>query len=146
MPVPANKPDWHALVLGSFLALSAIGLLGLSALTLLFSASSMNGSNRSMLLTLLLLAGGLFFSALLLIPGAYLNGRKYFNLPDVRIPSRPIDEAALAMTLATLWVLSLGLGQAVSSNPLAAVLLPVLNVVAVAFPVIFFLRVALRKL
>ncbi len=146
LPVPANKADWHAFILGLFLAFSAISLLELSALTLLFTASSMNGPNRSMLLTLLLLAGGLFFSALLLIPGAYLNGRKFFGLPDIRIPFPPINEAALFMTLAALWVLSLVLGQSILSNPLAAILLPILNILAIGLPVILFLRIALREL
>src|SRR5687768_4925938 len=93
----ANKTDWRALLLGLFLAVSALALLGFSSLTLLMAAGSISSPDGSMLLILLLLAAGLFCSALLLIPGAYLNGRKFFNLPDVQIKLPHVNEAALFM-------------------------------------------------
>lgn len=143
---PANKVDLRSLALGLFLALSAVSLLGLSALTLLYGINSTNRQNDSMLLTQLLLAGGLTFSALLLIPGVYLNGRKFLNLPDIHIRFPSIDAVALSMTLIAVWVVSLVLGQAVSTNRLAVLLIPFLNIVAIGFPVLLFLRIALQKM
>lgn len=144
---PAKKTDLRALLLGLFLALSALATLGFSAFTLLFAASAMSAPDTSMVLTLFVFAGGLFFSALLLIPGIYLNACKFLNLPAAAVRFPPVSEAALLLALASLWVLALALGQVVSSSAsLAAIVLPFLNIVAVGLPVMIFLRVALRKL
>jgi hypothetical protein len=147
LPLPANKTHWRTLVLSLFLALSAISLTGLSVLTLVFAIRSTSSPAEPAMLTFVLLAGGLFFGALLLLPGAYLNGRQFFNLPDINIHFPPmINEAILFIPLVLLWVLALILGQVASSSPFAAIILPTLNIAAIALPVLFFLRVAVQKL
>jgi hypothetical protein len=88
----------------------------------------------------------LTLSAFLMIPGAYLNGRKFLNLPDIQVRLPAINPTGLSTMMVVLWGSSLVLGQMVSAGPLAAILLPILNVVAIGFPILLFLRIALQKL
>ena len=56
---PTRKTDGRALILGLYLALSALGLLGLSALTLSLAVRAVASADTSFALTGFLLAGGL---------------------------------------------------------------------------------------
>ena len=158
-PTPVHPPDFaelrkvggtggglRTLILGLFLALSAVSLVGLSILTTLLAISSGSALDSATLLTLFLLSGGLFFSGMLLLPGAYLNGHAFFNLPDLRIRFPAVNTGILFAALATSWAFVLILGQTIASNSSTAILLPVLNILAVAIPVTLFLRIALRRL
>jgi len=145
LPVPANKTDWHSLLIGLVLATNAIAMLGLAALILFYPAMAKEDPAAGSM-TLPLLAGGLTFSALLLIPAVYLNGRKFLNLPQMPVSLPAIHQAASSAILVALWILSLVIGQLVLSQPATAMLLPFINIIAIGAPIVLFLRVALQKL
>ena len=142
LPPDLPKTNWRALILGLFLTLSALSLCGLSVLVVA-AAIPANSADQ---LTFLLLAAGLFFGAILLIPGIYLNGRIFLNLPGFHIHIPSVGVGILFIALTTFWVPVLALGGMIASSPLAAFVLPVLNILAVGLPLIFFLRITLRNL
>jgi hypothetical protein len=82
----------------------------------------------------------------LLIPGIYLNGRIFLNLPDFHVHLPPVGVGVLFIALTIFWVPVLAFGGVIASSPLAAFVLPVLNILAVGLPLIFFLRITLRNL
>ena len=130
-----GKIDWHALLVGALLVLSAASLLGLAPLTALAAIFNPAADHRTTL-TLLLLAGGMFFIGLMLLPGAYLNGRKVLGLPDVQIALPRIENRILYPALFLGWILTLALGQIVSASRLSDAILPILNGLAIGFPVL----------
>jgi hypothetical protein len=126
-----------------FLALNALSLCGLSVSMVALATSLKNSADQ---LTFFLLAVGLLFGVILLIPGIYLNGRIFLNLPGFHIHLPPVGVGILFIALTTFWVPILALGGAIASHPLAALVLPILNILAVGLPLIFFLRITLRNL
>ncbi len=142
----ANRTNWRALLLGLFLAFNAISLCILGILSIVLVIVTRNKADPSELLTFLLLAAGLLFSAVLLIPGIYLNGLSFFNLPGFHIHIPPMHDSIIFIILAALWAPVLLLGGIVASNPLTAILLPIFNLLAIGLPIICFLRITLRKL
>ena len=141
-----SRVDWRTLLLALFFLVSAVGLFGLAALMFVFAVSTLSGSDQTMSLTLFVMAGGMFFGTLLLAPGVYLNARGFLGFADGELHLPALNEEVMFVLLAALWVLALVLGQSVSSNTLGLIVLPAINVMAVGLPVIFFLRVALRRL
>jgi hypothetical protein len=93
-----------------------------------------------------MLAASLFFSGILLVPGIVLNARMFFNLPGFHIHFPPIHAGIIFTVLAACWVPVLLLGGAIAASPLAAILLPVLNTLAIGLPVLFLLCLTLRNL
>lgn len=146
---PIHPPaDWAALVMGLLLALSALALLGIASLLAVLGISAMSTFGQSDTLTLLVLAAGTFALGVLLAPGAYLNARKFFNLPEPHSDFfRERTPKQLLTFLAAAWVVSLILGYALSGDAALSLLwLPLINVTALTLPVGIVLVISLRGL
>ncbi len=109
---PVHPPtDWAALVMGLLLSVSALGLMGIAPLLAVLGLSAMPTLGEGDALTLLMLAAGTFALGMLLAPGAYLNARKFFNLPEPRFGLRGLTPGPLLVMLLLVWVISLALGD-----------------------------------
>lgn len=147
-PGPApRQTDWAALVMGLLLMASALSLVGIAPLLAVLGLSSMPTLGEGDALTLLMLAAGTFTLGVLLAPGAYLNARKFFNLPE---PGFGLPRLALGLLLVLLfaaWLLSLALGHRLSANPTFSLfLLPLVNMAAVMLPIAIVLVITLKGL
>lgn len=147
-PKTENPPtDWAALAMGLLLSVSALGLMGIALLLAVLGLSATSTIREDDALTLLMLAVGAFALGLLLSPGAYLNARKFFNLPEPRFGLRGLPAGLLLVTLFVAWVISLALGYSLSANPtLSLWLLPLVNVAALTLPVGIVLVISLKGL
>ena len=139
---PRNK---RALALSLFLIFNALTLCGLALLLMVFNFG-LSDTATSEQLTFSLLVGGLFFSAILLLPGIYINTALFFRWPDLNLRFPHVHDGIVLMVLGAFWGLTLWLGQITASTALAVIALPLLNILAVVLPVLFFLKLALRKL
>lgn len=149
LPPPATpaQTDWAALVMGLLLVVSALGLIGIAPLLAVLGLIAMSTLGEGDALTLLMLAAGTFALGLLLAPGAYLNARKFFNLPEPRFGLRGLTPGLLLVMLLVAWVISLALGYGLSGNATFSLfLLPVVNVAALMLPVGIVLIISLRGL
>lgn len=149
LPVPATpaQTDWAALVMGLLLVVSALGLVGIAPLLVVLGLSAMPTLGEGDALTLLMLAAGTFTLGVLLAPGAYLNARKFFNLPEPRFGLRGLTPGLLLVMLLVVWVISLALGYGLSGNAtFSLLLLPIVNVAALMLPVGIVLVISLRGL
>lgn len=147
-PKTENPPtDWAALAMGLLLSVSALGLMGIALLLAVLGLSATVTTGEDDALTLLMLAAGTFALGLLLAPGAYLNARKFFNLPEPRFGLRGLPAGLLLVTLFVAWVISLALGYSLSANPTFLLwLLPLVNVAALTLPVGIVLVISLKGL
>ena len=149
LPPPATpaQTDWAALVMGLLLVVSALGLVGIAPLLAVLGLSAMSTLGEGDALTLLMLAAGTFALGVLLAPGAYLNARKFFNLPEPRFGLRGLTPGLLLVMLLVVWVISLALGYGLSGNAtFSLLLLPVVNVAALMLPVGIVLVISLKGL
>jgi hypothetical protein len=149
LPPPATpaQTDWAALVMGLLLVVSALGLVGIAPLLAALGLSAMSTLGEGDALTLLMLAAGTFALGVLLAPGAYLNARKFLNLPEPRFGLRGLTPGLLLVMLLVVWVISLALGYGLSGNAtFSLLLLPVVNVAALMLPVGIVLVISLRGL
>lgn len=148
-PSPARpaQTDWAALAMGLLLSVSALGLMGIALLLVVLGLSAMPTLGEGDALTLLMLAAGTFALGVLLAPGAYLNARKFFNLPEPRFGLRGLTPGLLLVMLLVVWVISLTLGYGLSGNAtLALFVLPLVNVAALTLPVGIVLVISLKGL
>ncbi len=148
VPPKENLPtDWAALVMGLLLVVSALGLVGIAPLLAVLGLSAISTLGEGDALTLFMLAAGTFALGLLLAPGAYLNVRKFFNLPEPRFSFRMLSPGLLVVTLFAAWLASLTLGYGISSSPTFSLwLLPLVNVAALTLPVGIVLVISLKGL
>jgi RsiW-degrading membrane proteinase PrsW (M82 family) len=149
IPAPSAPPqtDWAALVMGVLLLLGATGLVGSAPLLAVLGLSAMSTLGASDVLSLLMLAAGSFALGMLLAPGAYLNARKFFNLPEpgFRLPRVTFPLATVLLFAA--WIVSLVLGYGISTNStLTMALLPLVNVAAIILPIGILLVLCLKGL
>lgn len=147
--IPNSPPatDWGALILGALLLLSAIlTILSAPILALLGLATPAQIGGMDSL-SLFMLAAGVFLLGTLLIPGAYLNARKFFNQPEPGLRLPAIPPAAAVVFLGALWGITLAIGAGVADHPaLSGLLLPILNVFAVLLPIGIVLIISLKGL
>ncbi len=144
---PPTSTNGPALGLGLLLLLGAALLLTSALLLAIVGLSALFTAQVDEALSLLMLAAGSLALGLLLTPGAYLNARKFFNLPEpgFRLPAFAPTPIAFALFMA--WLASLALGQASVSNPtIALFLLPFINLAAVMLPIGIVLSVCLAGL
>ncbi len=140
-------PNWAALGMGLFLSVSAFGLMGIAPLLVVLGLSGISTLGKNDALTPLMLASGAFALGLLLAPGAYLNARKFLNLPEPRPGLRSLPPGLLAVILLAAWVISLALGYILSDSPaISLFLLPLVNVAALMLPLGIALVISLRSL
>ncbi len=145
-PAPAQT-DWAALVMGLLLLVNALGLVSIALLLALLGLSALSALGEGDALTLLMFAAGTFALGLLLAPGAYLNARKFFNLPEPRFGLRGLTPGFLLVMLLTAWVISLALGYSLSVNStFSLILLPLVNVAALTLPIAIVLVITLNGL
>lgn len=148
-PPAAGNPltDWAALGMGLLLSVSALGLVGLAPLLVVLGLSALSTLGDSEALTLLMFAAGTFALGLLLAPGAYLNIRKFFNLPGPGLLWTGIKPGLLLAGLLAAWFSSLALGYGLSRSAIFSLwLLPIVNVVALTLPVGMVLVISLKGL
>ncbi len=139
--------EWAALTMGIFLTLSFGTLSLLSVVLAVLGLTSLPKLNTSEPLSLLILALGLFGLALLLLPGIYLNGRKLFHLPDAQLTFPTINDQILIPAIVVTWLLTLAIGQQISSNQtLSMLILPLANLLATGLPILLYVRISLRGL
>lgn len=135
--------------MGIFLLFGAGSLLLIALLLLILGISAFSTSaNTSSSLSLFILSAGTFGLGFLLVPGMYLNAVSIFNLPvpmakaGIKIPDR-----ILFPLLICIWPASLILGQISSGNRWASVIvLPIINILAIGIPILFYVRISLRGL
>ncbi|GAB4486993.1 MAG: hypothetical protein Fur0016_17210 [Anaerolineales bacterium] len=148
LPKPETpRTNWPALAMGLLLSLSSLTLMGIALLLAGLAFSGMSNLGQGNTLTLLMMAAGTFALGALLMPGAYLNARKFFNLPEPRFSLRGITPGWLVVTLLVVWVISLAFGNSLVVNPaLSLFVLPVVNVIALTLPMAMVLVISLRGL
>jgi len=145
-PTPAQT-DWASLLMGLFLLVNALGLVGIAPVLALLGLSAISTLGEGDALTLLMLAAGTFALGLLLTLGAYLNARKFFNRSEPRFGLQGLTPGILLVTLFTAWVISLALGRGLSASPTFSLfLLPLVNVAAILLPITIVLVITLKGL
>jgi len=146
-PAVVRSDDWMALTMGLFLGLGAAIFFTFSALLGFFGLSALVGSQDNGSGGLFILAGGILGLGILLVPGAYMNLRKFFTGADW-FPKLPgWDDRFLVPVLVACWLVILVFGQLIVTIQFAAVLfLPILNFLALGLPIIIYLRISLRRL
>ncbi len=147
-PASNHQPTaWPALMMGLFLAMGAASLL---MMALFFAAGGLLARpelENSDPLSLYLLAAGTFLMGLLLLPGIYLNGRKFFGAPDLNLRLPQINEGLFILGIVTAWAATLAVGQVATGQALLSILiLPFANLAAGGLPILLFLRLSLRGL
>jgi hypothetical protein len=141
---PANLP---ALFISLFLGAGAAFMAMISMLFVLMGITTRQGIKNSDPLSIYVLAAGMFFVALLLLPGIYFNGRKFFGVPDHTIHLPKINDRFLIPFLIIVWGMALLVGQlSTRNNILSLLVLPIANVFAVVLPIILYIRISLRGL
>jgi hypothetical protein len=136
-----------ALFISLFLAAGAAFMAMMSMLFVLTGITSGSGVKNSDPLSMYVLAAGTLFVALLLLPGIYFNGRKFFGVADHNLRLPKINDWILIPLLIILWGATLLFGQlATRNNILSILILPIANVFAVVLPIILYVRISLRGL
>jgi RsiW-degrading membrane proteinase PrsW (M82 family) len=142
-----QKLDWGALIMGLFLALGFVSMLLLAAFLFLLGISVLPGVKIREPLSILILAGGVFASGILVLPGLYFNVRRLFNQPEIQLHAPPLGDRIIIPTILSTWLLCLALGQISTGSQLgSAIVLPVINILAVGLPILLYLRISLRGL
>ena len=117
---------------------------------LLLSVMGVAGSsdiNAGSPLSLLMLAGGTFTIGCLLIPGIIINLRVALNRPGTVLTPPILHDTVFLPGLVIIWLASLILGQLVIGHQtITLFFLPILTVICILLPIIFYLRIALRGL
>jgi RsiW-degrading membrane proteinase PrsW (M82 family) len=146
---PQVKPlHWPSIWLFIALVLGALLLLAIAAFSALAGLATLLQEGASeMTTTLLMLAAGTTFGALLLLPAGYYNLQRATHPTETGTsPSLHLSWRQVLLFLA-LWPPSLLLGQWLSSNPrLGWLFLPTLGVLGVALPLWLWLSWALDRL
>ncbi len=144
----ASPPSERAaLFMALFLAMGAALLLLLSWVLTIFGLVTLSGLKFNEQPGIFILAGGTFELGLLMLPGIILNARKFLHKPDWHSSFPDINDRVLIPIMIFFWLCSLGFGQFVAGNHLAATLiLPFINILAIGLPILAYIRISLRGL
>ena len=150
-PLPASTParQTHlgALMMGLFLLVNAAMLVTSAPILGILGLTTLRTPEADQSVSLFMLAVGSFSLGLLLLPGLYLNARRFFNAPEPVSRLRGIPTLPALIVLGFIWVVTLGLGHFITQNQtLTTILLPLFNIIAVLLPVAMVLFIALNKL
>jgi hypothetical protein len=145
---PDNKSvDWPALFMGLFLISGAALLLMMAMFFIIAGLTSGPEVKNAGPLSMYLLATGTLLMGLLLLPGIYFNGRKFFGAADLILRFPRINDWILIPALVGIWILTLVLGQLSTGHVILSILiLPIANIFAVGLPILLYLRISLRGL
>lgn len=145
---PDNKSvTLPALFMGLFLVTGAALLLVATLLFALLGLTSGPELKNAEPLSMYLLATGAFSMGLLLLPGIYLNGRKFFGSTDLALHFPQINDWIFIPALVVTWIITLAIGQLAASHAiLSLVVLPFANILAVGLPILLYIRLSLRGL
>jgi hypothetical protein len=136
-----------ALFISLFLAAGAALMAMMSMLFVLTGITSQPQLKNSDPLSMYVLAAGTLFVAILLLPGIYFNGRKFFGASDINLRLPRINDWILIPLLIILWGMTLLFGQLAAGHKLLAiVVLPFANIFAVVLPILLYVRISLRGL
>ncbi len=143
---PAIQPkNWGSFFTAILFATGALAMFVLGFFLALISVLTQPNIKTSEPVSVLMLAFGKVAIGLLLIPGFYFNVINFLGRPDANNLAIKVDDRIFFSSLITLWLLSLMIGQAIStSQPVASLFLPFLNFLAVCLPIVMYLRIGLR--
>jgi len=150
-PVPPQAVQWSSVIQFGLSALAIFILWSLAFSALLFGLSARLGSLGEAALgavddlQLFLLAGGMFFCGLLLLPSAWYSLRRLTGRPVQQSPA--IFRRLRPTLLIFLFPLLVGAGYWVSQNSaISWLLLPPIHVLAVSLPILWLAYLAVRDL
>jgi hypothetical protein len=142
-----QSANWPALLIGLFLATGAVFMLMAAMLLVIIGLVSGSELRNAEPLSMYLLATGALLIGLMLLPGIYFNGRRFFGLPDLALRLPRLNDWLLIPILVGAWIMTLALGHlAASQTTLSTLILPIANVFAVCLPILLYLRLSLRGL
>jgi hypothetical protein len=145
---PDNKSaDLPALFMGLFLIIGAAFMLMMAMFFAIVGLASGPELKNAGPLSMYLLATGTLLMGLLLLPGIYFNGRKFFGAADLTLRMPHINDWLLIPALVGIWSMTLVLGQLSASHAILSILImPIANIFAVGLPILLYLRISLRGL
>ncbi len=139
--------NWPALIMGLFLTAGAALMLMMAVLFTIVGLTSGPELKNAGPLSIYLLAAGTFFMGLLLLPGIFFNGRKFFGATDLKLRFPHINDWFLIPTLVATWIMTLAIGQMATGHAILSILiLPIANIFGVSLPILLYLRISLRGL
>ena len=146
-PGDGSPKEWNSILLSIMLSIGELFVLCVSLVIILLGISSSSDFNKEQTLSLLMLSASSFALALLLIPGIYTNIRQVFHKPAL-FPTIPnLNNWLFLPGLAFTWILCLLLGKILSGHALLSILLlPIINILGIGLPVLFYIRISLRGL
>lgn len=129
------------------LSISVIILFILSIILFTLGISQSNSSKIAQSPEFFMLASGMTFIGLLLIPGIFFSVRWVMKIDEKHGSTVRLNDFVFLPLLITSWLACILLGGYFSSNPsTAAIILPILTPLTVGLPILFYVRVALRNL